>query len=176
MHFPFPRFVRQRAGGAITPTLVDTGTYHGLTPPLSELPVLTEEEFRQQMMESYVPNEEEKKEKSYPFSEAALPKGPDPVQDTPGTQKSGTDDIQLTFAGTTSPYQVSDCNGAAGPDHYMLTLNSFYTVYDKEGNTVAGPTNMNLLFGSVPGANCNDGDPTGTWHQCSFDVADMPDC
>ena len=35
---------------------------------------------------------------------------------------------------------------------------------------------MNLLFGSVPGANCNDGDPTGTWHQCSFDVADMPDC
>jgi hypothetical protein len=93
----------------------------------------------------------------------------------------------------------------------MQTINCVYAIYDKSGSLVAGPTNLNLLFGNVPGANRNDGDPiilydeqadrwvvtefsipmsgpnyvlmavsttndpTGTWHQYSFQVASMPD-
>ena len=93
----------------------------------------------------------------------------------------------------------------------MQTVNCVYAIYDKTGTLVAGPTNINQLFGSVPGANRNDGDPiilydeqadrwlvtefsvpnsgaryilmavsttndpTGTWHQYSFQVAGFPD-
>ena len=195
----------------VNPTLVDIGTYYGLTSPLKDLPVITENEFRLMLMEEYVPNEDEKKEKEYPYAETALPKGNDPVwQTSMGTDKLLSGNLLLNVDGQTSPYGVSDCNGAVGPNHYMQTVNSSYAIYDKSGNLLAGPTNMNLLFGSVPGANCNDGDPiilydegaqrwlaaefslcgstdrmliavsttddpTGTWHQYSFDVADMPD-
>lgn len=195
----------------VNPTTVSTGTYYGLTPSLIDLPVISEEEFRLMMLEEYVPNEDEKKEKKYPFAETALPQGPDPVwQNKMGKDKLLTGALLLNVDGQTSPYSVSDCNGAVGPNHYMQTINSSYAIYDKTGNLLAGPTNMNLLFGSVPGANCNDGDPiilydeqaerwlaaefslcgstdrmliavsttddpTGTWHQYSFDVADMPD-
>lgn len=196
---------------AVNPTMVGVGTYYGLTTPLIDLPALTEDEFRLKMMKEYVPNEDEKKEKQYPFAETALPKGPDPVwQNSMGKDKLQSGALLLNIDGQTSPWSVSDCNGAVGPSHYMQTINDSYTIYDKTGNLLAGPTNMNLLFGSVPGANCNDGDPiilydeqaqrwlaaefslcgstdrmlvavsttddpTGTWHQYSFDVADMPD-
>lgn len=195
----------------ISPSKISTGTYYGLTPSLLDLPAITEAEYRDLVNTKFTPNEEEKKERSFPFASTAKPEGPDPVwQDSPGKLKSTGGNLDLTFDGITSPYSVSDCNGAIGPEHYMLTINSLYAIYDKEGNILAGPTNMNLLFGSVPGANCNDGDPiiiydedaerwlagefslcgstdrmlvavsttddpTGTWHQYSFDVADMPD-
>lgn len=195
----------------INPTTISTGTYYGLTPSLIDLPVITEEEFREMMTEEYIPNEDEKKKKAYPFAETALPQGPDPVwQNSMGKGKLLSGSLLLNVDGITSPYNVSDCNGAVGPNHYMQTVNSSFAIYDKTGILLAGPTNMNLLFGSVPGANCNDGDPiilydeqaerwlaaefslcgstdrmliavsttddpTGTWHQYSFDVADMPD-
>ena len=195
----------------VNPTTVGIGTYYGLTSPLKDLPVITEKEFKQMMLESYLPNEEEKKEKKYPFAETALPKGPDPVwQNSLGKDSRESGSTLLNVDGITSPYGVSDCNGAVGPNHYMQTINSAYAIYDKAGDLLAGPTNMNLLFGSVPGANCNDGDPiilydeeaqrwlaaefslcgstdrmliaisttddpTGTWHQYSFNVDDMPD-
>nr|NQU93321.1 hypothetical protein [Bacteroidota bacterium] len=195
----------------VSPTMVGTGTYYGLTQPLRDLPLITEEEFRQMMMEGKEPNEEDRLEKKYPFAETALPNGPDPVwQNSMGKDKLRSGALLLNVDGQTSPYNVSDCNGAVGPNHYMQTINSAYAIYDKSGNLLAGPTNMNLLFGNVPGANCNDGDPiilydeqaqrwlaaefsicstndrmliavstsddpTGTWHQYSFDVADTPD-
>ena len=195
----------------VSPTTVGIGTYYGLTPPLKDLPVITEEEFRQMVLDDFEPNETEKKEKNYPFAETALPKGPDQVwQNSMGKDKLLSGNLLLNIDGQTSPYNVSDCNGAVGPNHYMQTINTSYAIYDKSGNILAGPTNMNQLFGSVPGANCNDGDPvilydemaqrwmaaefslcgstdrmliavsatddpTGTWHQYSFDVADMPD-
>ncbi len=41
----------------------------------------------------------------------------------------------------------------------MQTINSTYSIYNKTGTRLVGPTNLNLLFGTVPGSSCNDGDP-----------------
>jgi hypothetical protein len=65
----------------------------------------------------------------------------------------------VNFDGQTSPYYPPDCNGTAGPSHFMQTINSVYAIYSKTGTLVAGPANLNTLFGSVPGATYNDGDP-----------------
>jgi len=67
--------------------------------------------------------------------------------------------ILQNFSGQTSGSNPPDCNGTVGPDHYMQTINVKYTIYDKLGSLVAGPTNLNTLFSGVPGATQNDGDP-----------------
>ncbi len=61
--------------------------------------------------------------------------------------------------GQTSPYYPPDANGSVGPNHYMQTINTVYSIYDKAGTLLAGPTNMNLLFAGVAGSEHNDGDP-----------------
>jgi len=196
----------------VNPTEVVTGTYYGLSKPLRDLPPMTAEEYKaiEKRAEEKQFNES-MKYKSFPFESTALPKGNDPVwQNFMGNSNVGRTTI-VNFAGQNSPYFPPDDNGVAGPDHYMQTINCVYAIYDKSGNLVAGPTNLNLLFGSVPGANRNDGDPiilydkeadrwlvtefsipysgpnymlmavsatndpTGTWHQYSFQVAAMPD-
>ncbi len=79
------------------------GTYYGLTPALIDLPVITEEEFRLMMTEEYIPNEDEKKEKEYPFAETALPQGPDPVwQNSMGKGKL----IDEIFGETVEPHLI----------------------------------------------------------------------
>jgi hypothetical protein len=99
------------------------------------------------------------KNRIFPFAATALPNGPDPArQDFMGTM-TGNKTPVVNFDGQTSPYYPPDCNGTIGPNHFMQTINCIYSIYDKAGTLVAGPTNMNLLFGGVPGANRNDGDP-----------------
>ena len=75
-----------------------------------------------------------------------------------GEQKSFMGLIQ-NWEGQYSYSYPPDCNGTVGPNHYMQTINVKYTIYDKQGNLLAGPTNLNTLFSGVPGANANDGDP-----------------
>jgi PKD repeat protein len=66
----------------------------------------------------------------------------------------------MNFSGQTSPYFPPDANGAAGPNHYMQTINCVYAIYNKSnGALVAGPTALNTLFNGVTGSNYNDGDP-----------------
>lgn len=196
----------------IRPSKVGTGTYWGLSKPLRDIPPMTAEEFHQ--MELKAKKRTLNKDlgtRLYPFASTALPQGDDPIwQKKMGTRKASSGP-SVNFDGQNSPYFPPDCNGVAGPDHFMQTINTVYAIYDKAGTLVAGPTNMNQLFGSVPGANRNDGDPiilydeqadrwfatefsipysgpnyllvavsstndpTGTWHQYSFQVDAMPD-
>jgi hypothetical protein len=105
------------------------------------------------------PRNEKIRVREYPFAETAFPKGDDPAwQREMGNTQPPRAPI-VSFDGQTSPYYPPDANGAAGPNHYMQTINSVYAIYSKTGALVAGPTNLNLLFGSVTGATCNDGDP-----------------
>jgi len=145
----------------VKPVMTGIGTYHGLTPPLRDIPPVTEEEW--QIM---VEKAEKKllnpklRERHYPFAETALPTGPDPVwqKEMGATVPDGG--IIMNFDGQTSPYWPPDANGAAGPLYYMQSINTVYAIYHKEtGAIAAGPTNMNQLFSGVTGANCNDGDP-----------------
>src|SRR4051794_39462633 len=88
-----------------------------------------------------------------------------------------------------------DTNGDVGRNHYVQIVNSGFTVFDKSGNVLYGPTNNNVLFTGFGGI-CeatNAGDPVAlydpladrwvlTWftgqsnptHQC-FAVSTGPD-
>lgn len=146
--------------GPIQPTVTGFGTYHGLTPPLRELPVISEEEFRKMEADAGLERNSELRHRSYPFAGTALPDGPDPAwQREMGPNRTGRG-LLMNIQGLTSPYYPPDANGTAGPQYYMQTINTIYAIYNKStGAIVAGPTNMNQLFAGAPGSNCNDGDP-----------------
>jgi len=196
---------------SVNPTEVVNGTYYGVSKPLRDLPPMTLEEYQSIEKKSLEKQfNESLKYRSYPFESTALPKGDDPAwQKEMGKSIHVGRSPIVNFNGQNSPYYPPDDCGTAGPNHYMQTINCAYAIYDKTGNLVAGPTNLNQLFGSVPGANRNDGDPiilydeqadrwvvqefslgstkyillavsttndpTGTWHQYSFQVAGFPD-
>ena len=143
------------------PKQIITGKFIGTSKPLRDYPPIANEDLRLMLEKA------KKKEKNtpwdkptYPFASTALPKGPDQVwQKDMGCNSSAPMAPLLNFEGQNSPYYPPDCNGATGPNHYMQTVNTTYAIYNKSGTKVAGPTNMNLLFGSVTGATNNDGDP-----------------
>lgn len=143
----------------LSPDIIGVGQYHGLSQPLRDLPALTADEYEKMEIDAMKPRNEEMRERFYPFAETALPKGDDPAwQVKMGTSPAPKAPI-VSFDGQTSPYYPPDANGTAGPNHYMQTINSVYAIYSKTGALLAGPTNLNLLFGNVTGATCNDGDP-----------------
>jgi hypothetical protein len=143
----------------LSPAVTGVGVYHGLSLPLRDLPVLTDDEYTKMEIDAMKPRNEDMRERSYPFASTALPKGNDPAwQQEMGTSPAPKAPI-VSFDGPSSPYYPPDANGTAGPNHFMQTINSVYAIYSKTGTLLAGPTNLNLLFGSVTGATCNDGDP-----------------
>ena len=55
-----------------------------------------------------------------------------------------------------------DSDGDVGPNHYVEAVNVAFKVFDKNGNTLAGPTTYNSFFSGLPGpcgSGQNDGDP-----------------
>ncbi|GAB3061284.1 hypothetical protein GCM10027053_24450 [Intrasporangium mesophilum] len=68
-----------------------------------------------------------------------------------GSRTSGEAAQELTsplvsFAGQTSPFSPPDPNGDVGPNHYVQTVNAQIQIWDKQGNSLAGPTNLNQLW------------------------------
>jgi subtilase family serine protease len=155
----FTSLILNAQDGPLSPSIIGVGKYHGLTPPLSELPTISLDEFAQMALDADKKRNEELRIREYPYAETALPKGPDEAwQKMMGTYEGMKAPI-VNFDGQTSPYYPPDDNGTSGPNHYMQTINTVYAIYSKTGTLVAGPTNMNLLFSGVTGATCNDGDP-----------------
>ncbi len=151
----------------ISPTEVSKAVHFSISKPLRDLPskvrVRTEEEqkaFKKLKQEKEGLNFS-MKYRQYPHASTAKPFGLDPIlQNKKGWNPAHkTKEPILNFAGQDAPYQVSDCNGAAGPNHYMQAVNTSYAIWDKQGNQVVAPTDFNTLFQGVPGANVNDGDP-----------------
>jgi hypothetical protein len=137
---------------SVHPTTIVKGTYWGLSKPLRDLPAITHAEFLK--MKENAENRELNEGlafRSYPFAATALPNGPDPAwQNTMGSLKGSKSPV-VNFEGQISPYYPPDCNGTAGPSHFMQTINCIYSIYDKTGTLVAGPTNLNLLLEVSPG-------------------------
>jgi hypothetical protein len=50
---------------------------------------------------------------------------------------------------------VPDTNGDVGPDHYVQAVNNSFKVFDKSGNTLAGPTTYDSLFAQLTGTPCS---------------------
>ncbi len=168
---------------AVHPGYITTGTFLGVTAPLRDLPPLTEKEWQEINKIAEVRQlNAELDERSYPFASSALPKGPDPAwQSGMGSNRETREPI-LNYQGQTSPYFPPDANGTAGPNHYVQTINSVYSIYDKSQTLVAGPTAINTLFTGLPGATYNDGDPVvlyddqaGRWLLAEFSISGAND-
>ena len=70
----------------------------------------------------------------------------------------------LTFEGhnNTCSSMPPDSDGDVGPNHYVEAVNESIKIFDKNGNTLSGPTSYNSFFSGLTGtpcANANDGDP-----------------
>jgi hypothetical protein len=144
----------------IHPTDIVTGTFLGVSKALRDIPAMTAAEYHQLELKGLKRTlNKDLKYRIFPFSATALPKGADPAwQDFMGATIGNKAPV-VNFDGQTSPYYPPDCNGTAGPNHFMQTINCVYAIYSKTGTLVAGPTNLNQLFQGLPGANYNDGDP-----------------
>lgn len=92
-----------------------------------------------------------------PFAAKTNPNA-EPIGEDPASQKvMGSKSVIPTivdFIGQNGNGTPPDPTGAAGPDHFVQAVNSYYKVYNKTGTTAAGPFTLgSILF------NCNDGDP-----------------
>src|SRR5438094_9782017 len=65
--------------------------------------------------------------------------------------------------GDTCGCQPPDNDGDVGPNHYIEAINESFKIFDKNGNTLSGPTTYNSFFAPLTGTPCgsnqNDGDP-----------------
>ncbi len=88
---------------------------------------------------------------------------PDPLSTTSQNPTAQTPGLELSFDGSTGCNGCSppDVVGDVGPNHYVSMVNVHYTVFDKSGNSLAGPTPFNTIFAGAGGVcqNANDGDP-----------------
>ncbi|MBK9356356.1 MAG: hypothetical protein IPN08_03035 [Bacteroidales bacterium] len=168
---------------AVAPKTISYGTFIGESQPLRDLPVVSAQEMEFMKQKALLKAANKKiKPREYPFSETALPKGPDEAwQKSMGKSSEGKAPI-VNFEGQSTSSYPPDCNGTIGPSHYMQTVNTTYAIYSRTGTLLAGPTNMNLLFGSVSGATCNDGDPliqydemAGRWVAVEFSLCGSND-
>jgi hypothetical protein len=82
---------------------------------------------------------------------------PAPTMPAPLLTFEGGDAAQ--FCGCAPP----DSDGDVGPNHYIEAINVAFKIFDKSGNTLAGPTTYNSFFAPLTGTPCgigqNDGDP-----------------
>ena len=93
----------------------------------------------------------------------------------------------VNFAGTSNVNGVlpPDTQGDVGPNHYIQWVNLAYSIYDKSGNRLAGPTNGNTIWSGFDTncANNNDGDPitvydylADRWMMSQFQVNSTGSC
>jgi hypothetical protein len=134
-------------------------------------PVAMNQDLRSLPYVAPKPKEEERRLTRYPFPENGAP--PPRPPSSPYLQKllkglfRPTPTMPgplLTFEGqgNTCGCQPPDTNGDVGPNHYVETINESIRIFDKSGNTLAGPISYNSFFSSLTGtpcANANDGDP-----------------
>jgi hypothetical protein len=92
---------------------------------------------------------------------------------------------------------AADASGAVGPNHYMQSVNFAYSIYDKSGNLLSGPTSTAAFWSGFSAAPCGGGwtdvvvlydrqadrwfvsrfakdGATGFWYQC-FAISQTPD-
>ncbi|WP_299682211.1 GEVED domain-containing protein [uncultured Dokdonia sp.] len=142
------------AQDATAPESIGQGTYLGKTIPLRDFPLMTgapegKSEYR------IVPN-------NFPVNgyvtENALPLDGDPIRQSALNFATQNRTLEVNFDGpNASEGQATppDPSGAVGPNHYVSGVNLAIEVFDKDGNTLAGPTSL----GNFIGDGQNSGDP-----------------
>lgn len=141
------------------PVLVTQGTFLGETAALRDAPIaplFTEDitdEFRIDQRFTYTGG----------MTDGGSPDGFDPLVQTEAPLHAARnldqnfDGITVAEAGGAIP---PDPSGAVGPDHYVTAVNLAIKIFDKQGNVLAGPTNLSSFFGFV-----GQGDPIVMYDQ-----------
>ncbi|WP_298509935.1 GEVED domain-containing protein [uncultured Kordia sp.] len=138
------------------PTVIIQGEFKGKTIPLRDFAVNQEEDYRVNEIR-IISNNLRANEKLNPNG---LPiNGVDPLRQRSNGNYSAMFNLEENFdgisvnesGGSTPP----DPSGAAGPNHYVNAVNTAVKIFDKNGNTLAGPTPLGTFLGSGN----NDGDP-----------------
>lgn len=136
------------------PASIGSGIYLGKSLPLRDFPLMTnapegKSDFR------IVPN-------NFPVngyeSPNSLPIGGDLIRQSALNFSEQGRLLEVNFDGpNASEGQATppDPSGAVGPNHYVSGVNLVIEVFDKEGNTLAGPTSL----GNFIGDGQNSGDP-----------------
>ncbi len=167
----------------ITPSETGAGIFLGITKPLRDIPALTPEEvnFLKSKAQSIERNVE-LRNREYPFANIALPSGADAVWQKTTGKTQLTKAPSTIFEGQSTSSYPPDCNGVAGPNHFMQAVNTTYAIYNKSGAKLAGPTSLSHLFNGVTGASCDDGDPivlydeqADRWLVTEFSLCDSTD-
>ncbi|RLD52118.1 MAG: hypothetical protein DRI94_04065, partial [Bacteroidetes bacterium] len=161
----------------VHPTTIEEGTFLGITRPLRELSKIDSINIPRSILFNY---NEELKERNYPFSETALPKGKDPIlQYKNGILNNSKALLQVWEGQAMAGGQPTDANGSVNSKYYFQMINSTYEIYDKNKNSIISG-NINTLFNGVTGANRNDGDPivlydeqADRWFISEFSVPSM---
>jgi len=167
----------------VKPSETGAGVFLGPTIPLRNIPEISSAEV--QLLKSKAEAKQlnaKLRVRQYPYEDVAFPKGPDAVwQKTMGKSAFGNAP-EVIFEGQSTSSYPPDCNGTAGPNHYMQLVNTTYAIYDKSGTKLAGPTLLRQLFNGVAGAKCDDGDPiilfdeqADRWFASEFSLCDSTD-
>jgi len=148
--------VTQQAAVASSQVGVFTGS-------LAALPKLSAEEIGKQIVEAeraemrgFAPSFRQGADE-YPYGKPIL-EGLGPSVTTPASFSTPVPNFDgIPATGFTPP----DTNGDVGPNHYVQMVNASFQIWDKAGNSLAGPSLNNSLFTSLTGP-CRDrnrGDP-----------------
>ncbi|MEZ4818012.1 MAG: hypothetical protein R2776_08600, partial [Flavobacteriaceae bacterium] len=131
------------------------GTFIGKTIPLRDFPTIDVQDYKIneiKIIENNLRANEKLNANAYPLN------GKDPIRQTePGgitnmPIEENFDGLANNEAGGFTP---PDPSGAAGPNHYINAVNVALKIFDKQGNVLAGPTDL----GSFLGSGNNSGDP-----------------
>jgi len=131
------------------------GQFVRKTMPLRDFPTVTPQEYRINeitIIENNLRANEKVNQQAYPQD------GIDPLRqrDFGGIARMP---IEENFDGLNNNegggFTPPDPSGAAGPNHYLNAVNVAIKIFDKQGNTLAGPT----MLGTFLGSPSNSGDP-----------------
>lgn len=142
------------------PTTISQGTFMGKSIPLRDFPIVTDSEPGKSNLK-IIPNNFPVNGYVHPNS---LPVGGDPVVQSEVNKSTQMRNLGVSFDGPTQNQGQAvppDPSGAVGPNHYVNAVNVVVEVFDKEGNTLAGPTSL----GNFIGDGQNSGDPIVMYDQ-----------
>jgi hypothetical protein len=98
----------------------------------------------------------------------AQPEAPDPnLQDAPLSPNVINPLVSFEGVHNFNGVLPPDPTGDIGPNHYVQAVNLAFAIYDRKGNKLYGPADINTLFAGMGGAcqTSNDGDPIVLYDQ-----------
>ena len=173
------------------PDLISEPVRPALSPALRDLPASTAPTRLREVPEGGIVSPDTPPDKE-------LPEGPNaagPAQrEVPGLLPADLVPVDSFVGGTTDSFagqstpnsSPPDTVGDVGPNHYVQMVNSQYQIWNKQGTSLAGPTDISALWSGLPaGTPCrvtNNGDPivlydqaADRWMLAQFSISSTPD-